>query len=83
MGICEMVDMNHVDTPYGDLVPTPPCDDHYSDNPTHPQNQQDDKVYRVSTDEAIIEKGLYWIVLVLRVVGIADKEVNAHEGAVT
>ena len=45
--------------------------------------QQDDKVYRVSTDEAIIEKGLYWIVLVLRVVGIADKEVNTHEGAMT
>ena len=45
--------------------------------------QQDDKVYRVSTDEVIIEKGLYWIVLVLRVVGIADKEVNAHEGVVT
>ena len=80
--ICEMVDMNHVDTPYSDLVPTPPCDDHYSNDPTHPQNQQDDEVYRASMDEAIIEKGLYWIVLVLQVVGIADKEVNTHEGVV-
>ena len=83
MVICKMVDMNHVDTPYGNLIPTLPCDDDYSNNPTHPQNQQDDEVYHASVDEAIVDKGLYWIVLVLWVVGITDKEVNTQEGVVT
>ena len=79
----EMVDMKDVGDHQVTLydATSPPCDGHSSDNPILPLNQEDE-VLHASMHEAMIEKAQCWVVQVLWVVGIAEKEANAHKGVV-
>lgn len=74
----EKVDMKHAEGGHRDSPYDDPSDGHYFDDPTHPQNQEDDEEHRANMHGA---RGPHSTVPVLPVAGSADKA-NAYEGVV-